>query len=133
METTTMAELFIISETGMFHSACRCTWGSTIEWYGFKPRKHLAPAGEGYVDRSDRSMFVNHSVAFQVDDPLLREAIRAVVPQYANKKYVVTVCDCVSFSADVARHARLRVPRVNITPYGFIATLAFWNAHTDKK
>jgi hypothetical protein len=53
-----MAELMFISETGMFHSACRCTWGTVVEWYGFKPLKHRSPAGQGMVDRSDRSSFM---------------------------------------------------------------------------
>jgi hypothetical protein len=40
---------------------------------------------------------------------------------------VLTVCDCVSFTADVARAVHLRVPVLNFTPYGFLKVLAFWN------
>ena len=112
-----MAELKFISETGMFHSACCCTWGNIVEWYGFKPRKHRSPAGQGFVDRTDRSAFVNHSVSFDVNDVTLRAAIRKVAGEYATKTYAVTVCDCVSFTADVARQVGLNVPLVNITPY----------------
>ena len=124
-----MATLTFISETGMFHSACRCEWGDRAEWYGFKPKAHLSPAGPGFVDRSDRSTFVNHSVAFPVDDALLTSAIAAAVGKYATRTYVVTVCDCVSFTADVARLVRLRVPLVNMTPYGFLKFVALYNPH----
>ena len=127
-----MAELMIISETGMFHSAVRCTWGTTVEWYGFKPKTHSAPAGAGMVDRSDRSALVNHSITFAVTDALLRVAIDQVANAYAGKTYVVTMCDCVSFTAEVARQVGLGVPRVNITPYGLIQLLAFWNTYQSK-
>lgn len=128
-----MAELMFISETGMFHSACRCTWAGAGEWYGFKPVEHRSPKGPGFVDRSDRSAFLNHSITFQVDDALLRAAVRNVSAAYASKTYIVTVCDCVSFTADVARQVRLKVPRVNISPYGFIKILALWNNYDTMK
>jgi hypothetical protein len=124
-----MAELMFITETGMFHSAYRCAWGTAVEWYGFKPRRHFAPAGLGFVDRSDRTALINHSVLFTVNDDALRIAVTDVVHRYAHRTYVVTVCDCVSFTADVARHAGLLVPPVNITPFGFLEVLAFWNPH----
>ena len=127
-----MAELMFISETGMFHSACRCTWGTVVEWYGFKPLKHRSPAGKGMVDRSDRSAFINHSITFEVNDALLHAAVGKVARDYATKTYVVTVCDCVSFTADVARQAQLKVPLLNFTPYGFIEVLAIWNPYVSK-
>jgi hypothetical protein len=127
-----MAQLMFISETGMFHSACRCAYGGRVEWYGFKPKAHRSPAGPGFVDRTDRSSLVNHSITFAVTDSLLTSAIASVTRKYASKTYVVTVCDCVSFTADVARHVRLRVPLVNITPYGFIQVLGFWNPYISK-
>ncbi len=128
-----MAQLTIITETGMFHSACRCTWGQTAGWWGFKPRTHRAPAGPGMVDTSDRSAFVNHLISFQLDDTVLRKAIDKVAADYAAATYVLGVKDCVSFSADVARQAGLSVPAVNLTPYGFIGVLAVWNSFTDWK
>lgn len=127
-----MGQIMFISETGMFHSACRCTWTGETEWYGFKPREHLSPKGPGMVDRTSRSAFINHSITFNVDDGLLRSAVRGVAREYANKTYIVTVCDCVSFTADVARRIGLRVPAINITPYGFIETLALWNHYESK-
>lgn len=127
-----MAQLTIISETGMFHSACRCTFGTSVQWYGFKPKAHRSPKGPGFVDRSDRTSSINHTITFEVDDALLRSAISAAVGMYDDTEYTVGVRDCVSFSADLARKARLRVPSVNISPYGFIQTLALWNEYVSK-
>lgn len=84
------------------------------------------------VDRSARTAFINHSLTFDVNDALLRSAIARVVADYAGKTYVVAVCDCVSFTADIARQCHLRVPAVNISPYGFIQTLALWNTYKSK-
>ena len=131
-EKRTMAQLMFVSETGMFHCACRCTWAARVEWYGFQPRQHRAPAGAGKVDRSDRTASVNHTLTFAVADALLQTAIAKVARDYAPKTYIVTVCDCVSFTADVARAVGLRVPAINITPFGFLAALALWNPHLSK-
>lgn len=125
-----MAELKIITETGMFHSACRCQWGSEVQWYGFKPQWHLWPVSPGYVDRSDRTALINHFISFDIDDGTLRSAVRRVSSDYRDATYGLMVKDCVSFSADVARAAGLRLPLVNITPAGFIAILAVWNTYT---
>ena len=128
-----MAELMFFTETGMFHSACRCTWVGPCEWYGFKPRHHHAPEGIGFVDVSDRTASIKHAIAFDVNDALLRNAVRIVKAKYENAVYVLTVRDCVSFTADIARQAGLRVPRVNFTPYGFVEVLALWNRYTSKR
>ena len=122
-----MAQLMIISETGMFHSACRCTFPASQEWYGFKPVAHRSPYRKGFVDRENRSPSINHFAVFQVPDLRLRSALDAVNRQYADRTYALGVCDCVSYTADIARAAGLRVPLLNITPYGFLATLVFWN------
>jgi len=128
-----MAELKFISETGMFHSACRCTWGNIVEWYGFKPHKHRSPAGHGMIDRSDRSPFVNHYITFNVGDSVLRAAVGQALGKYATRTYLATVSDCVSFTAEIARQVQLRVPLINITPFGFIEVLALWNQYEEKK
>jgi hypothetical protein len=127
-----VAQLMFITETGMFHVACACTWGKSVEWYGFKPREHRAPAGRGFVDRSDRKAYMNHYITFDVQDAILRFGVDRVKAKYDPSRYLVTVHDCVSFAADVAREAGLLVPRVNITPYGFIEILAVWNVYTSK-
>jgi hypothetical protein len=124
-----MAQLAIITEKGMFHAACRCDWGNRVDWYGFKPKAHLAPAGPGYVDRSDRSKLVNHSITFEVDDARLHVGAVSTTRKYDGTIYAVTLHDCVSFAADFSRSIGLNVPLVNITPFGFIEILALWNKH----
>lgn len=124
-----MAELLIISETGMFHSACRCTWGTRVEWYGFKPIAHRRPAGQGFVDTSDRTSQINHQVSFTVNDTALLLAVDTVRTQYRDAEYILGVKDCVSFSADLAWNAGLTVAHVNLTPYGFIRYIAALNQH----
>ena len=117
-----MAQLMIITETGMFHCACCCSWHSgPSEWYGFKPLRHRVPAGNGYVDRTDRTRLIDHSITFNVNDALLRVGVNVVNAQYDGTLYVVTVHDCVSFAGRCrppsrARHAprqhhTIRLPR----------------------
>jgi hypothetical protein len=118
-----MAELTIITETGMFHSACRCTYGNTVEWYGFAPVRKGSPLGPGAVHRDARDKLIKHSISFDFSESFLRNAINTAVQKYATKTYIVSVVDCVSFSADVARNVGLAVPLVNITPYGLIQIL----------
>ncbi len=127
-----MAELMIISETGMFHSACRFTFSTSVVWAGFKPKQHRAPAGAGIVDTSDRTDFINHQITFDVDEGRLRSALTKVTRAYTGATYVLSVKDCVSFSADIARNVGLAVPPVNITPYGFLEILAVWNKYVSK-
>jgi hypothetical protein len=128
-----MAELMIISETGMFHSACRFTLSSSVEWRGFQPARSRTPVGRGKVERVDRTPHINHFIRFDVDESVLRRAMNTVTTDYASKNYVLGVVDCVSFTADVARECRLRVPRVNMTPYGFIRVLTWWNDYIEFK
>jgi len=122
-----MAQIKFITETGMFHVACRCQIKGRVEWYGFKPIKGMEPVYPGYVDTSDRSALINHWVTFGIDDAVLQNAINSVRTQYTGAIYAVGVKDCVSFAADIARKIGLRVPRINLTPYGFIKILEFHN------
>ena len=119
-----MAELAIISETGMFHSACRCTYGPVVEWYGFSPAQSRTAVGAGSVKTDSRTAFINHLIAFDVPDMTLRAAITAACEKYKDATYALGVRDCVSFSADVARGVGLGVPLVNMTPYGLIQILS---------
>jgi hypothetical protein len=127
-----MAELLIISETGMFHSACRCTWGTKVQWFGFKPIEHRRPAGKGFVDTSDRTSQINHQISFTVNDTALLLAVDTVSKQYDGAEYILGVRDCVSFSADLAWNAGLTVAHVNMTPYGFILYLAARNEYLQR-
>ena len=126
-----MAELMIISETGMFHSACRFTFTGGVEWRGFQPARSRNPVSPGMVERVDRTQHINHFIRISVNEAVLRRAMDAVTAEYSSKNYVLGVVDCVSFSADVARRCRLRVPRVNITPYGLIRVLKCWNGYIE--
>jgi hypothetical protein len=118
-----MAELAIISETGMFHSVCRCTFGANVEWYGFAPVESRSPRGQGSIHREDRSRFINHIITFAVDDFVLTVAIGLTVSKYSAAEYILSYRDCVSFSADMARHVGLAVPMINMTPFGLIEIL----------
>lgn len=128
-----MAQLKIISETGMFHSACFCTFAEPTrqEWYGFLPAVHRRPISKGQVDFADRSANLNHYILFDVKDVVLDKAIKSTVAMYLKKDYVLGVCDCVSFSAELARQCHLKVPAINMTPYGFIAVLKWWNDYVE--
>ena len=118
-----MAKLAIISETGMFHSVARCTYGSMVEWYGFAPVTKSAPLGAGAVHREVRSHLINHLIEFEVQESLLRFAVTTVSAKYRNATYAVLAKDCVSFTADICRRVGLRVPRVNYSPWGLIQIL----------
>ena len=125
-----MAHLVIISETGMFHSACMFDFGATREWYGFHPKTHGRPAGAGEVDRTDRTSFINHYIRFQLSTARLDESARMIERKYAKATYILGVRDCVSLSADVARVCGLTVPDLNFTPYGLIQILRVYNQYT---
>jgi hypothetical protein len=118
-----MAQLTIISETGMFHSVCRCTWPDGVKWYGFAPVKHREPHGQGAVHTESRAQYINHYISFDISDFLLRSAIGKAVEKYKAATYTIGVRDCVSFSADVARGCNLAVPLVNMTPWGLVQIL----------
>jgi hypothetical protein len=122
-----IAQIKFITETCMFYVACRCEIKGKVERYGFKPIKSMETIYPGYVDSSNRSALVNHGVTFGIDDAALQNGVSAIRGQYTGAIYAVGVKDCVSFAADVARKIGLRVPRVNITPYGFIKILEVHN------
>lgn len=123
-----MAELTIISETGMFHSVCRFSFSQNrVNWRGFQPARHRTPVSPGAVEHVDRTRYINHFIRFSVEENLLRQAMEIVTNRYSSRVYALGVVDCVSFSADVARQCRLRVPAINITPFGLIKVLTFWN------
>ncbi|MEJ6402527.1 hypothetical protein [Yoonia sp. 2307UL14-13] len=126
-----MGTLKIISETGMFHSACQVTTVQGANWYGFLPAVKSSPYADGKIDRQDRSDLINHFVTFSVTDTILDAAVTRVTADYAGKKYAVLVRDCVSFSADLGRYCGLTMPPVNMTPYGLIEILKVYNDYED--
>lgn len=135
-----MGQLWIISVTGAIpHSACYFDYAKATYadgWMGFAPAAHHSPGwpkatpGKVYTDSEDHR--INHGVIFDVPDAVLLHAAGTVFEQYKAKGYKLGVCDCVSFSADVARQCGLGVPLVNMTPYGLIQILAFWNTYSEK-
>lgn len=127
-----MAKLVIISETGMFHSACLFDYGpKRREWFGFHPKAHRTPAGKGELDISDRTTFINHYIRFEVSSEMLDASVRMIRRKYANATYALGVKDCVSLSADVASVCGLMLPAVNFTPYGLIQILRVYNSYVD--
>ena len=113
----------------MFHSALCANFGGDDEWYGYAPIKHRSTRGPGSVHRDDRSAFINHEITFIVDDTVLRSGIDRACVEYRGTTYTVTIHDCVSFTAQVARNIGLSVTRGNLTPYGFILSLAAYNSY----
>lgn len=130
-----MGKLKIISVTGaMPHSACFFDFADIKYqdgWRGFAPAAHRSPVGAGKVYTDDESGRINHSITFEVPDPTLLRACNSVTAQYSSRTYRVLICDCVSFSADVARECGLILPRVNMTPYGLIKILQAYNQYVE--
>ena len=128
-----MGLLKFISVTGAVpHSACYLNYKDlkyADEWLGFGPGKHRTPIGMGKVFNDDESYRENHSITIQVNDERMYVAARKVVKSYTSDPYVLTVHDCVSFTADIARQCGLLVPAVNFSPYGLILILAVWNKY----
>jgi len=127
-----MGLLKITSETGMFHSACEQTIDGVASWYGFQPSTSRRPIAMGRVDTSNRAAHINHFVTFEISDTTLRTGIASAVRKYTGKTYALGAVDCVSFSADVARNCGLTLPLVNMTPYGLVQILAFYNTYVAK-
>jgi hypothetical protein len=128
-----MGHLTVITETGMFHSACMLeigTWGRR-EWRGFHPRKHRVPAGHGEIDTSNREAYINHYVRFEVPDEKLQAALALVDFDWRGSFYVIGVQDCVSYSSDLARACGLWVPPPPIMmPYELLAAMRNLNTYT---
>jgi nucleoid-associated protein YgaU len=78
-----------------------------LQWFGF------FPVGTLYGN-------IDNYIRFEVPTPRLQQIVSKVVPKYKNLEYNFGVRDCVSFAADACRAAGITVPRVNITPGGFV-------------
>lgn len=131
-----MGYLTVITETGMFHSAClfEIGGGGRQDWRGFHPARHRVPAGRGEIDTTNRQAYINHYSRFQVDDGRLQRALMAADTGWDHAFYALGIQDCVSFSSDVARACGLNVPPPPImTPYGLLVSLRLLNkaTHSD--
>jgi hypothetical protein len=108
-----MAKLTFISETGVPHSAAYLEYANgEKKWLGFQPgRRGIGGVIScGRIDTSDRSGNILTQVSFAIPDDVLRRAEQRTVDQYRTRHYVLLKCDCVSFTADLARNAGLKVP-----------------------
>lgn len=130
-----MGKLQIISVTGaMPHSACFFDYADITYrdgWRGFAPAAHHSPIGAGKVYTDDESGRLNHQITFEIPDTTLLQACNSVTAKYSSRRYIVTICDCVSFSADVARQCGLGVPLINTTPWGLIKILQAYNSYVS--
>ena len=135
-----MGQLWIISVKGAVpHSACFFAFTEVTYadgWLGFGPAKHRSPgwprATPGKLFTDDETYRLNHGIVFDIPEARLLLARKTVFAAYGVKEYKVGVCDCVSFTADVARKCSLGVPLINFTPYGLIEILAVWNKYDRK-
>jgi hypothetical protein len=120
-----MGSVTFISETGWAHAAIKV---NNRDWYGFKPIVPKTPTAPGFVDRSDRTFEIKHSVTFTIDDAKIQVAVPAIVGRYAKDWYVVGIRDCVSFVADIAEALGLQIPkRPNFLPDNFVMALGRLN------
>ena len=94
-----------------------------LQWYGFFPDQGKLYNKIGIVNQEAREPYIDNYIRFEVSETELNAIGTSVVPTYRNKEYNLGVCDCVSFAADACRVAGISVPRLNITPGGFVLWL----------
>ncbi len=108
----------IISETGFPHSAAFLEYpDGTSKWLGFVPKIHKAPISDGKIDTGARDKNIDKYIRLEVDAKALADAEKKIMDKYADKKYEGTICDCVTFTADLCEAAGLQIPkRPNLIP-----------------
>jgi hypothetical protein len=123
--------LTVISETGFPHSACFFEYAEKQQWAGFKPRLPKAPAFWGYVDRSDRSIYIKKFAKFQVEDQVIIATLSALDTKYTNHWFTILVgTDCTDFTAEAAQRCNLEVPsKLSIFPCNLVIDLITLNNH----
>ncbi len=121
-----MGNLTIISETGFPHAACLFEYAEVKIWCGFKPKIPKLPAFWGYVDHSDRAIYIKKSIRFEVPDRTLQEAIAILESKYTNHWYAIGLgIDCIDFAIEAARLCKLQVPeRKKLLPCSLIHDLS---------
>lgn len=100
-----------------------------LVWLGFFPGNSELWGDSGIVmEEQDRGQLVDNYIRFEVSEGKLDSIATTLVKQYRKKGYKLGVCDCVSFAADACRMAGLGVPRVNLTPGGFVGWLRYYKS-----
>ena len=130
-----MGQLQIITVTGAIpHTACYIDYEGmdyADRWLGFGPSEHHRSGWPssvmGKIFDDDESYRMNHGIVFDRPDTQIARAVAKVCTKYATARYQVGHVDCVSCMADLARYCGLEVPFLNMTPFGFIRILGFWN------
>jgi hypothetical protein len=106
-----MGNLTIISETGFPHAACLFEYAEVKTWCGFKPKIPKFPAFWGYVDRSNRAIYIKKSIRFEIPDRTLQEAIAILESKYTDHWYAIWFgIDCIDFAIEAAKLCELKVP-----------------------
>lgn len=120
-----MGYLTVISETGFPHSACLFEYEKLQQWVGFKPRLPKAPAFWGYVDRSDRSIYVKKFAKFQIEDQVIIATLSALDAKYTNHWFAILIgTDCTDFTAEAAQLCNLKIPsKLSIFPCNLVIDL----------
>jgi|SRR5579871_5785362 len=115
---TIVAEKKIIADKTVPHSMAFLEYpDGTSKWLGFVPKEAKTPIGEGKIDTSAPDRGLDKWVRLEVDAKRLADAEKKTREKYASIKYEVTVCDCVSFTADLCEAAGLKIPvRPNFVP-----------------
>jgi hypothetical protein len=120
-----MAKVMIVATTGVPHSAVFIDYKDIKyrdKWISFEPGSHFT---NGRV--VEWSFEVENAITFDIPDTVVARAEKNVVADYADSFYFIGVRDCVSFSADFARYCNLMTTTANMTPYGFILGLSYYN------
>jgi hypothetical protein len=83
----------------------------------------------GYVDRSDRSRYINHLATFQIADAVLEQVIQQLLGKYEGLTYrAVRGPDCINLSVDAAQWSGLKTPPPpNVIPKNLVDNLARLN------
>lgn len=130
-----MGNLTIISETGFPHAACLFEYAEIKIWCGFKPKIPKFPVFWGYVDHSDRAIYIKKSIRFEVPDRILQEAIAILEEKYTNRWF--SICwgiNCIDFAIEAARLCKLEVPaRQKLLPCHLIDDLSKINNTSTRR
>jgi hypothetical protein len=106
-----MGRLTIISEIGFPHAACLFEYEGVKIWCGFKPKFPKFPVFWGYVDHSNRAVYIKKSICFEMPDHILQQAIILLEEKYTNQWFsIIGGINCIDFAIEAAQLCELQVP-----------------------